>query len=272
MMRRVAQNNARPGGSLLSPSDQSPYGRTMKTSLWIKGLTLMLALVSSAARGETPPLTIFAAASLQGPLDEIARSWPGDTTISYAGSGTIARQISLGAPADVVILASPDWMDWLAERGHLYGAAIDLLSNRLVLIGPAGAAPLPAPSAEALRDRLGDGRLAMGQHEAVPAGLYAAAWLRHIGAWDGLRAQLAETENVRAALVLVSRGEAPLGLVYASDAAAEPGVAVLHTVPPDTHPPIRYPAAAITAAGAPFLDHLAAHRDRFVAAGFTALP
>ena len=244
----------------------------MKTAAILRALTGVLLLLLGAVQAGAQAVTIFAAASLQGPLDEIAAAWPGEATISYAGSGTIARQISLGAPADVVMLASPDWMAWLSERGFLHGPAQDVTANRLVLIGPASAAPLPDVTADTLSARLGDGRLAMGQHMAVPAGLYGAAWLRRIGAWDNLRTRLAETENVRAALALVARGEVPLGLVYASDAQAETSVRVLHAVPPDMHPPILYPAAAITPAGVPYLQHLIAARGHFADAGFVALP
>ena len=244
----------------------------MKPAPVLQALTGALMLLLGAVQAGAQAVTIFAAASLQGPLDEIAAAWPGDATISYAGSGTIARQVSLGAPADVVMLASPDWMDWLSERGFLHGPAQDITSNRLVLIGPADAAAMPDVTADTLSARLGDGRLAMGQHMAVPAGLYGAAWLRRIGAWDTLRTRLAETENVRAALALVARGEPPLGLVYASDAQAAAGVRVLFDVPPDMHPPILYPAAAITPAGVPFLQHLIAARARFADAGFVALP
>ena len=244
----------------------------MKPAPVLQALTGILMLLLGAVQAGAQAVTIFAAASLQGPLDDIAAAWPGDATISYAGSGTIARQVSLGAPADVVMLASPDWMDWLSERGFLHGPAQDITSNRLVLIGPADAAAMPDVTADTLSARLGDGRLAMGQHMAVPAGLYGAAWLRRIGAWDTLRTRLAETENVRAALALVARGETPLGRVYASDAQADASVRVLLDAPPDMHPPILYPAAAITPAGVPFLQHLIAARGHFADAGFVALP
>ena len=244
----------------------------MKTARWIKGLSVALSLALGAGLARADAITVFAAASLQGPLDEIADSWPDGATLSYAGSGTIARQISLGAPADVVMLASPEWMNWLADRGHLAGAPEPIASNTLVLIGPAGSAPLEATDASALLDALDGGRLAMGQHRAVPAGVYGAAWLQSVGAWEVLRPHLAETENVRAALALVARGEAPLGLVYASDAQADPSVSVRYTVPADAHPPILYPAAAVTPEGAAFVAHLLTQRDRFVAAGFTDLP
>lgn len=244
----------------------------MKTSQWIKGLALALCGAVLAAPGQAEPLRIFAAASLQGPLDEVAQNWSEDATISYAGSGTLARQISLGAPADVVILANETWMDWLLENGHVAAPVTDILSNTLVVIGPAGSAPLDAPTAGDLLARLGDGRLAMGQHQSVPAGIYAKAWLDAIGAWDTVRPHLAETDNVRAALILVARGEMPLGVVYGSDAASSDAVSVLWTVPASQHPPIRYPAAALTPVGADFLTYLGTQADVFVAAGFAALP
>jgi molybdate transport system substrate-binding protein len=260
-----------PNDSLANTADK------MKTSRWIKGLgikALALALCGTllVTPGEAEPLRIFAAASLQGPLDAVADSWQNDATISYGGSGTVARQISQGAPADVVILANSVWMDWLLDEGHITGPAIDIVSNRLVLVGPAGSAPMAQPTAQDILKRLDGGRLAMGQHLSVPAGMYAQAWLHHIGAWDAVQPHLAETDSVRAALALVSRGEVPLGVVYASDAAATPAVAVLWQVPPGQHPAIRYPAAALTPAGAEFLTYLASQTDIFVAAGFAALP
>lgn len=240
----------------------------MKTSPLIKGLAASLIGLLCVSAVQAEPLRIFAAASLQGALDSVAEMWAGDTVISYAGSGTIARQISLGAPADVVFLASPDWMAWLDEKGHLHGAAQDIMGNRLVLIGAADAEPISEPSADSLLGHLDGGRLAMGQNQGVPAGAYARAWLSHIGAWDALRPHLAETENVRAALALVTRREAPLGLVYATDAIASPSVRVLYAIPQDGHPAIRYPAAAITAAGSPFVAFLSQNRAAFSAAGF----
>jgi len=241
----------------------------MKSLNWIKGLALCAALAAGTGAATAAPTRVFAAASLQGPLDAVAANFASDVVISYAGSGTIARQVALGAPVDAIILANSLWADWLVDQGHAQPAPRDMLSNRLILIGPVGALPLPAPDADTLRDRLGDGRLAMGQHMSVPAGIYAQAWLAGIGAWDALRPHLAETENVRAALTLVARGEAPLGIVYASDAAATDAVSVLWTVPTDQHPPIHYPGLSFTGAGVAFLDHVMTQRDTFVAAGFT---
>ena len=244
----------------------------MKPLLWIKSLALALCWIPGANADAPEPLRVFAAASLQGPLDTIARDWPAQVVVSYAGSGTLARQVSQGAPADVVILANSVWMDWLVERRDITAPVTDIVSNRLVLIGPAAARALPNPDPQALLDRLAGGRLAMGQHLSVPAGIYARAWLEHIDAWAVLRPHLAETDNVRAALFLVARGEVPLGVVYASDAFADARVFVLWTIPDDQHPTIRYPAAALTDRGAAFLGHLGTRTDAFVGAGFTALP
>ena len=194
-------------------------------------------------------LTVFAAASLRDVIEDIDEMWDGTLRVSYGGSAHQARQVAAGAPADLVILANPQWMDWLSDQGVLANQTrVNLLSNRLVLIGPAGASPLPASlgssMANTLLDRLGDaGRLAIGDTRAVPAGQYGKAWLQSSDMWPALSGRLAETENVRLALILVSLGEAPLGLVYASDALADPRVSVLLEVPAESHPEILYPAA-----------------------------
>lgn len=242
----------------------------------VKRIIHHLAIVFAVFFGAVPAagnaITIFAAASLQGPLDTVVDNWGGTARISYAGSGTLARQISLGAPADVVMLASPDWMTWLQTGGHLSAPARDIISGRLVMIGPRDAPPLTAATAKSLSARLSGRRLAMGQRVAVPAGVYAVQWLQAIDAWDALQPHLAETENVRAALTLVARGEAPLGIVYASDARAEPKVRILYEIPPEMYQTIRYPAAAVTTAGLGFLDYLATQQHVFEAAGFVPLP
>jgi molybdate transport system substrate-binding protein len=197
-------------------------------------------------------VTVFAAASLRGALDEIAALSDTTVTLSYAGSGTIARQVSQGAPADVVILAHPRWMDWLFTSGAILpNSRSDIAYNSLVLIGPKGAAPLAASSE--IHKRLGQGRLAIGQRDAVPAGIYTQDWLEKTGQWDTLKPQLAEVENVRFALALVARGETPLGVVYRSDAQAEPRVDILYNVPENMHEKITYPAAAITTKGDEFM-------------------
>ncbi|MFD0858916.1 molybdate ABC transporter substrate-binding protein [Roseovarius aquimarinus] len=233
-------------------------------------LLCLLALVAAPAPA-APKVTVFAAASLSDVLEKIAQIYPGEVVVSASGSGTIARQIAQGAPADAVILANAEWMDWLEAEGHVAaGARVDLLGNRLVLIAPAGTPDLPETSAASLIARLGGGRLAIGQTEGVPAGIYGREWLEAAGLWDALRPHLAQTDNVRAVLALVARGEAPLGIVYATDAVAEPSVRVLHEVGQALHSPIVYPAAALTPAGADFIAFLdqEAARAIFVEAGF----
>ena len=227
----------------------------MKFALHLRVLAQVFAVVALPIGAVHADTTVFAAASLRGALDEIAALGATPVTLSYAGSGTIARQVSIGAPADVVILAHPRWMDWLETRGAvLAGSRRDIANNSLVVIGPNGAIPLTTPTE--IPQRLDQGRLAMGQRDSVPAGIYAQTWLETTGLWDRVMDQLAEVENVRLALALVARGETPLGVVYRSDAQAEPRVDVVYNVPETTHDPITYPAAAITEDGRAFLTLL----------------
>ena len=199
-------------------------------------LSFVLMLSAPAARAE---VLVFAAASLKEPLDQIAARFD-DVVVSYAGSGTLARQITLGAPADVVLLANPDWMDVLVADGHVQPeTVVDFASNRLVLVGQAGADPVtlePGP----LLNALGDGRIAVGLTNAVPAGIYAKAALQSLGLWEVTADRLAEVDNVRAALALVARGQAPLGIVYRTDLRVSDAVAELAEFPAESHPPIRY--------------------------------
>ena len=234
----------------------------------LRALVLLLCTIAPAM---ADPLVIFAASSLKEPLDKIAASH-GETVVSYGGSGALARQILQGAPADLVVLAHPDWMDELERAGAIVaGSRQNIASNQLVLIGPAGAAPLPL-TPQALTDARGDGRLAIGLTNAVPAGQYGRQALMALDLWPAVADHLAEVENVRLALQLVARGEAPLGIVYATDAAADPGVAVLATFPADSHDPIRYPAALIhdTPAARALLDRITGPQGQAIlaAAGF----
>ncbi|MDQ2090579.1 molybdate ABC transporter substrate-binding protein [Marimonas arenosa] len=207
-----------------------------------------LSLTLTAA-GRADQITVFAAASLKTALDDIARQFSETTghevTLSYAGSSVLARQITLRAPADIFISANPGWMDHL-ETARLIapGTRADIVSNRLVLIahGPGGAALAP----EELPARLGQEYLAMALTDAVPAGIYGKAALTHLGLWEKVAPQVAQADNVRAALAYVALGQAPYGIVYKSDAIAEPRVSIVATFPEDSHPSIRYPAAAIT--------------------------
>lgn len=191
-------------------------------------------------------VTVFAAASLRDALEEVAAAYEGEVVTSYGGSGQIARQVAQGAPADVVILANAAWMDWLAvNASEGVHNRLNLLENHLVLIGPEGADPMPEVNAGALLDRLAGGHIAMGQTQGVPAGIYGRQWLENAGFWATVAPHLAETENVRSALALVARGEAPLGVVYATDARADRNVVTLYEIPDDMHDPILYPAAIV---------------------------
>lgn len=220
-------------------------------------------------QAESQAVTVFAAASLRGALEDIAAEFDSEVRLSFGGSGTIARQIAAGAPADVVVLANWQWMSWLDAQGKPgFGTPSTIARNTLVLIGPTG-----SPQIENLAEMpvlLQSERLAMGQRDAVPAGIYARQWLQSAELWDAVQSQLAETDNVRAALALVARGETPLGVVYASDAKAEDRVDVVWQVPADQHDPIAYPALAITPAGVPFVALLASPRAAqvFAARGF----
>ena len=239
----------------------------------------LVAVSAAAAAG----VTVFAAASLGEAMREVADRFEAragiPVAVSAAASSALARQIEHGAPAGVFVSASADWMDHLEAEGLIApGTRVDVASNALVLIGPAGAAPV-ALTAEALTARLGSGRLAMALVDAVPAGIYGRAALRALGAWDAVAPHVAQTDNVRAALALVALGEAPLGVVYATDAAAEPRVAVLATFPEGSHPSIVYPAArtagaADRAAADAFLAFLAGPEGRaaLAAAGFAPPP
>ncbi|MEM7644603.1 MAG: molybdate ABC transporter substrate-binding protein [Pseudomonadota bacterium] len=219
-------------------------------------------------------LVVLAAASLKPALDEIAAGWAAPVAVSYGGSGTIARQAAAGAPADVVLLAAEDWMDWLVGQGVLAGAARSVAGNRLVLAGPAEAPPLALERAAVL-ERLGrDGRLAMGDPMSVPAGRYAQQALETLSLWDAVAPRALMAENVRAALAYVARGDVPLGLVYGSDTRGT-GVSLLAEVPGSAHAPITYPGAVLARAGpgaTAFLDHVAASGEVFARHGFGPAP
>lgn len=205
---------------------------------------LTLTLVTHAARAD---VLIFAAASLKGPLDRVAGQFE-DVVVSYGGSGTLARQVSLGAPADIVLLANTDWMDVLVDGGHVQrDTVVDFASNRLVLIGQQGTGRV-ALEADALLERLGEGRLAVGLTEAVPAGIYAKAALQSLGLWNATKDRLAEVDNVRAALTKVARGQTPLGIVYHTDTRISDAVMEVAAFPVESHPPIKYLGALTYAA------------------------
>lgn len=219
----------------------------------IRGLlfAFAVAFASLAHAQERTALTVFAAASLKESLDEAAAAYQKQTRVpvrvSYAASSALARQIEQGAPADAFFSADLEWMDYLQQRDKLQEATRrSLLGNRLVLVAPkASKAQVDLKRPATLLAALGNGRLAVGQTQTVPAGKYAKASLESLSLWNGVKARLAESESVRAALILVARGETPLGIVYASDAKAEPAVRVVATLPEESHPPIIYPVAAL---------------------------
>ncbi len=219
-------------------------------------------------------IVVFAAASLKDAMDDVTALYTGEVAVSLGSSGLLARQIGEGAPADVAFLANTDWMAWLEEVGAVDPARrVALVGNGLVLIAPTDSPDLEGVDADALLARLDGGRLAIGQTQSVPAGMYGRAWLEESGLWGALMPHLAETDNVRGALALVALGEAPLGVVYATDAVAEPGVRVVYQVPGGLHDPIIYPAVALTEAGVPFMEFLqgAEARGVFAAHGFVPL-
>ncbi|MDB6179855.1 molybdate ABC transporter substrate-binding protein [Paracoccus fistulariae] len=243
-----------------------------------------LALTALPARAEDGAVTVFAAASLKTALDQIAAEFGaktgGQVTISYAGSNQLARQIIQGAPADIYLSANARWMDEVENAGLVAdGTRQDLLGNRLVLIAHGKANVL---NDDQMRDldlpaMLGDEKLAMALVDAVPAGQYGKAALESLGLWDDVAPHVAQADNVRAALALVATGEAPLGIVYATDAAAEDDVSVIGEFPADSHPPITYPVALTRMAQDPadraFYDLLSSPQAAtiFEAAGFTVL-
>lgn len=219
-------------------------------------VALFALVAATMASAQSPsPLSVFAAASLKESFDEAAAQFERETgtpvRVSYAASSALARQIEQGAPADVFASADLEWMDWLQERALLDPSTRrNLLENTLVLIAPSGsdAATFAIEGKVDLRPLLGaDGRLALALTESVPAGKYAKAALQHLGAWSDLERRTAEAENVRAALLLVARDEAPIGIVYGTDAKAEPRVRVIATFPAASHPPIIYPIAVLAA-------------------------
>ncbi len=200
----------------------------------------------------TAQVTVFAAASTKNALDEAADAFTvatgEDVILSYAASSALARQIQLGAPADVFLSANTTWMDVLETDGLVVSRSrSDLLANDLVLIAHGADAPPLDLAQTDLAELLGDRHLAMALVDAVPAGIYGKAALSALNQWDTVAPKVAQAANVRAALALVSAGAAPLGVVYATDARAEPTVSVVATFAADSHPPIVYPVAAVTA-------------------------
>ena len=216
-------------------------------------VALLLALGLTLPAAAQTPLTIFAAASLKNALDDAVAAYAKETAqpparISYAASSALARQIEQGAPADLFISADADWMDYLAKKALIRASTRrDLYTNHLALIAAKDSGvTLDIKPGFPLAAALGAGRLAMAGPEA-PAGKYGEASLTSLGVWGSVKDKTARGENVRAALQFVARGEAPLGIVYDTDALSEPAVKIVALFPDASHPPIVYPGAAITA-------------------------
>lgn len=237
-----------------------------RASGWLASAAAVAMLVAPhSTRAQSSDVLIFAAASLKNVIDDLAAPCKQVTGVgykaSYAASSTLAKQIAEGAPADMFISADLEWMDDAARRGLIDGASrVNLLGNDLVLVAPnASTVTLKIAPNFALAAALGNGRLAVGDPAAVPAGLYAKAALTSLGVWNSVSSRLAPAENVRAALLLVSRAEAPLGIVYRTDALADATVRIVDVFPASSHPPIVYPAALTThgsAAARKVLDYL----------------
>jgi molybdate transport system substrate-binding protein len=218
-------------------------------------VALSILSASSPALAQDKTLTVFAAASMKNALDEIDTAFTAKSGVrvvaSYAGSSALAKQIAQGAPADIFVSADTDWMDYAMAKNTINEATrVNLLGNSIVLIASREAKiknVTIGPGFD-LATLAGDGKIATGDVKAVPAGKYAKAALEKLGAWQGAQSKFAFAENVRAALLLVSRGEAVLGVVYSTDAKVDPGVKILGSFPPDSHPAVIYPVAATATA------------------------
>lgn len=217
----------------------------------LRWLTFCALMLAAPALAQSKPPLVLAAASLQESMNAAADAWAkrghARPILSFAASSALARQIEAGAPADLFVSADEPWMDEIAAKGLVApGTRRSFLSNRLVLIAPAASKlRLTIARGMPLARALGDGRLAMADTESVPAGKYGKAALIALGVWDGVAGKVARAENVRAAMLLVDRGAAPLGIVYATDARSDPAVRVVGVFPAASHPPITYPLARL---------------------------
>src|ERR1700675_4004754 len=226
--------------------------------------TILCGSATSPSLAQDKSLIVFAAASMKNALDDIDAAYSAKTGVkivaSYAASSTLAKQIEQGAPADIFLSADTDWMDYaIAKKTINEPTRVNLLGNSIVLIAPKDSkidTVTIGPGFD-LAKLAGDGRIATGDVKAVPVGKYAKAALEKLGAWSAAEPKFAMAESVRAALTLVARGEAVLGIVYSTDAKVEPGVKIVGTFPVDSHPPIIYPVAATTTAKPETTDYLA---------------
>jgi len=229
----------------------------------------------SPALAQDKSLTVFAAASMKNALDDVDTAFTARTGVkiaaSYAASSTLAKQIEQGAPADIFLSADTDWMDYATGKKDLNEPTrVNLLGNSIVLIAPKDSkvdAVTIGPGFD-LAKLAGDGKIATGDVKSVPVGKYAKAALEKLGAWQAAEPKFAMADSVRAALTLVARGEAALGIVYSTDAKVEPGVKIVATFPADSHPAIIYPVTATTAAKTEAAEYLAYLRSSAAKAVF----
>lgn len=290
--------NSNPGAMPPGALRRGPARFTRRAWVGLAAAALLLPLLDtpSAAhdKPDVPPprrsaaaatVTVFAAASLKTALDAIAGRWmaaTGHTLVaSYGASGSLARQIENGAPADLFAAADLRWMDYLDERKLIQrDSRVSLLGNTLVLIAARDDGPtdLKIEPGFKLAEAIGDSKLATGDPKSVPVGIYAQLALTSLGVWEAVRPNIAGTDNVRTALAFVARGEARLGIVYRTDASSEPRVRIVATFPAGSHPPIVYPFALTTSstssAAAEFLAFLKGPEARaaFQSEGFSVLP
>jgi len=242
-----------------------------------------IAVAPQTASAQDKSITVFAAASMKNALDDVDAAFTKKTGVkvvaSYDASSALMKQIEAGAPADVFISADLKWMDYGSQKKLVKDdTRVNLLGNTLVLIAAKDSkiGNVAIKPGFDLAKLAGDGRIATGDVKAVPVGIYAQAALQKLGVWPAVEPKMAMTQNVRAALTLVARGEAPLGIVYSTDAKVEPGVKIAGTFPEDSHPPIIYPAAATTGAkpdATPYLAYLRsqAAKSIFESYGFAVL-
>jgi molybdate transport system substrate-binding protein len=245
---------------------------------------ILLGAAHSPAAAQEKTITVFAAASMKNALDDINAAYTAKTgvkiTVSYAASSALAKQIEQGAPADVFASADTDWMDYaIGKKSINEPTRVNLLGNSIVLIAPKDSKVDNVAIGQGfdLAKLAGDGKIATGDVKSVPVGKYAKATLEKLGAWQATETKFAMADNVRAAMTLVSRNEAVLGIVYSTDAKVDPGVKIVGTFPADSHPAIIYPVAATTTAKPETADYLAflrstASKNIFDKYGFKFLP
>src|SRR6201985_1244927 len=239
----------------MSRGEHAWSARMYRFAGFFLSLVILSGYAQFPANAEDKTLTIFAAASMKNALDDVNAAYTAKTGVkisaSYAASSALAKQIEQGAPADIFVSADTDWMDYATAKKNINEPTrVNLLGNSIVLIAPKDSKIDNVTIGQGfdLAKLAGDGKIATGDVKSVPVGKYAKAALEKLGAWQAASSKFAMGESVRAALALVARGEAVLGIVYSTDAKAEPGVKIVGTFPADSHPPLIYPVAQTSTA------------------------